>query len=689
MFNKILIANRGEIACRVIRTCRKLGIKTVAVFSEIDSRALHVREADEAVLLGPAKAEESYLAMEKVIAIALQYNCEAIHPGYGFLSESSDFAELVNKSGLVFIGPSALVIRSLGDKINAKVLAFNAGVPIMPGSTKIPSNFKEALAIAEEIGYPLILKLVAGGGGKGMHKVNTPEEFRSAFLASKEEGKKFFGDDRIFLEPYLHRPRHIEIQIIADHYGNIIYLGERECSIQRRHQKIIEETPSLAVDESRRKKLGEMACSLAREVGYTNAGTVEFLLDNNGNPYFLEVNTRLQVEHPVTEMVTSLDLVELQILVASGKPLPLTQEEVKIKGWAIEARICAEDPAKNFFPTTGIITRYALPRGKNIRVDSGIEAGSLITFYYDSLLSKVIAWGENRTEAIESLIEALNRYHIEGLVTNLDFVNAILNQPTFINGELSTYFLEENFFSNGQPKSPYPKEKIYFMVLAVALVYHNRQELIRLSLKPMVPKLGTTAEDKKCCSYIVKTGDELFEVHLSGSDETHYWKITIDEVHYEVITPEFEFYRRRLKLKINGQEHFFRLQYRENFIWAAFCGITRVFEIYHPKEWQYFKYMPVPKRPKRKNILFCPMPGQVLEILVKKGDRVFRGQSLLSIESMKMVTFIDSPRDGIIEEVLVYPGQAVDTEDRLIIFKMDYQDKGLSITNVDNFDITF
>ena len=684
MFKKILIANRGEIACRIIRTCKKVGIKTVAVFSEIDARSLYVREADEAVLLGPAKAEESYLAKEKILTAALQYHCEAIHPGYGFLAENSAFAELVTKAGLIFIGPSASVISALGDKVNAKTLALKAGLPILPGSIKIPLDLNEALSIAEEIGYPLFLKPAAGGGGKGMRKINTPEELRSSFWVAKEEAKKSFGDDRIFLEPCLYRPRHIEIQIIADHYGNIVYLGERECSVQRRHQKIIEESPSLVIDENQRKNLGEMACALAREVSYTNAGTVEFLLDGDGKPYFLEVNTRLQVEHPVTEMVTGLDLVELQILVAAGNPIPFSQKEVTIKGWSIEARICAEDPAKNFLPTTGIITRYALPRGENIRVDSGIEAGSSITFYYDSLLAKVISWGKNRKEAIESLVEALNRYHIEGLVTNLDFVNAILNHPDFIDGKLSTDFIMENF-PNGRSTTLPPKEKIHFMILAVTLVYHNRQNLVWESLKPMRPQVGTTAEEKKWHDYVVKVGDEFFPVRVFGGDGTNYWNITIADTPYEVITPNFEFYRRRLKLKINGEEHFFRLQYRENFIWAAFCGITQTFEIYTPREWEYLKYMPAGKRVERKNILFCPMPGQVVEILVKKGDRVFRGQSLLSIESMKMVTFIDSPLDGIIEDVLVHPGQAVNTEDRLIIFKLDYLNKSNS-TGDNNFD---
>ncbi|MDO8720636.1 MAG: acetyl-CoA carboxylase biotin carboxylase subunit, partial [Syntrophales bacterium] len=583
MFEKVLIANRGEIAIRIIQTCKRMGIRTVAVFSEADFRSLHVREADEAACIGAAKAETSYLSKEKIIDVALKHNCQAIHPGYGFLSESSEFAEMVSKAGPVFVGPSSAAIATLGDKVASKVLAVKAGLPVIPGYSRPILDLSEVLAIAEEIGYPVLLKPAAGGGGRGMRIVANREAFSSALKTCREETRKAFGDDTVFLERYIPNPRHVEIQVIADHYGNIIHLGERECSIQRRYQKIIEETPSPAVDDSLRQRLGKMACDLAREAGYSNAGTVEFILDQEGNVFFIEMNTRLQVEHPITEMVTSLDLVELQLRVAAGEPLPLRQEEVSARGWAIEARICAEDPLRGFLPTTGIISRYTAPRGRHIRVDSGIEAGSTVGIYYDSLLAKVAAWGETREEARRSLVHALNGYHIEGVVANLEFANAVLNHPSFIAGSLSTDFIEEHF-EDGQINIPPSQEHLQYMMIAATLVYHNRANLVRGSLKPMVAQVGGTPSEKPCYHYMVRAENDIFDVRLYGEQVPCTWAIRVNEKQYQVVTPEFEFYRRRLKLKINGESHLFRLQYRGNFIWSAFCGITRTFEIYSPLE---------------------------------------------------------------------------------------------------------
>ncbi len=481
MFTKILIANRGEIAVRIIKTCKKLNIRTVAVFSDIDSRSLHVREADEAVYIGPSPSESSYLVKEEIIAAALDTNCQAIHPGYGFLSENAELAQMTQTAGLTFIGPSPEVITTLGDKIASKLVAEKAGVPVVPGHAQPILDADEAASIAETIGYPILLKPAAGGGGRGMRIVHKPEELKAALKAGQEETRKAFGDERLFVERYIINPRHIEIQIIADNFGRVISLGERECSIQRRYQKVIEESPSLALNQAQRKEMNQKACSLAQEAGYTNAGTVEFILDQNGDFFFLEMNTRLQVEHPVTELVTSLDLVELQLKVAAGEQLPMSQEDIKINGWAIEARICAEDSSSNFLPSTGLITRYAAPRGKNVRIDSGVTAGSMVSVYYDSMLAKTICHGDTREDARKTLIHALNRYHIEGVRTNINFSNAILNHPAFIDGQLNTAFID-NHFDNGLAKLPPHEEHLEQMVTASTMVYQSRPNLVTQQL---------------------------------------------------------------------------------------------------------------------------------------------------------------------------------------------------------------
>ncbi len=667
MFEKILIANRGEIAIRIIRTCRKLNVKTVAVYSDIDARSLHVREADEAVHIGPSPSPSSYLVHEKIINAALAKGCQAVHPGYGFLSENAAFAAAVVKVGLVFIGPSSQVIAELGDKISAKNIAMKAGVPVVLGHNLPIVDIEEIRSLAAEIGYPILLKPAAGGGGRGMRMVATPSDLESALQSAQDETRKAFGDDRIFLERFIVSPRHIEIQIIADQHGNVISLGERECSIQRRYQKVIEESPSLAVDATLRSRMGEMACALAREAGYSNAGTVEFIMDDRKNFFFMEMNTRLQVEHPVTEMVTSLDLVELQLRVAAGEPLPISQEDVSIKGWSIEARICAEDSARNFLPSTGLITRYSNLRGRNIRLDSGVEAGSFISVYYDSLLSKVISWGETREKARTTLINALNRYHVEGVTTNLDFANSILNHPAFIKGELSTGFIDE-CFEDGEAKIDPPMGQLEAMVLASTTVYHNRKNLVRESLKPMAAKVGLSHKSAQLYRYVVKGNKNIFDVELQGQLSSPDWRVRVNGTEHAVVVPVFEFYRRRLKLSIDGVDQYFRLQYRQNFIWCAHCGISRILEIYTPREWELAQYMPKEKKGASVNVLLSPLPGMVVSILVNKGDRVYRGQDLVVIESMKMECGVSSPCDGVVENVAATIGKAVETDEVLITF---------------------
>lgn len=443
MFNKILIANRGEIAIRIMRACREMGIATVAVYSEADRTAQHVRYADEAYLLGPAPAIESYLVMEKIIEAAKASHAEAIHPGYGFLAENSVFAQQVKKNGLVFIGPEPETIRLLGDKMTARETMIKAGVPIVPGVKNAISSVVEAQKIADEIGYPILLKAAAGGGGKGMRIIRTADDMNQLFKMARSEAKSAFGDDRIYIEKYLEKPRHIEIQIIADQHGNVVHLGERECSIQRRHQKVIEESPSPIVDPVMRRRMGGTAVKAAVAANYVNAGTVEFLVDQNKNFYFLEVNTRLQVEHPVTEMVTGIDLAKEQIRIAAGERLGFSQDEIEWRGSAIECRIYAEDPENNFLPSIGKIQSYREPNGIGIRVDSGLAKGDTVSMYYDPLISKLITWGRDRNEAIQRMLRALDEYVISGVQTVMPFHKQVMNHPDFIEGNISTHFIDE------------------------------------------------------------------------------------------------------------------------------------------------------------------------------------------------------------------------------------------------------
>jgi propionyl-CoA carboxylase alpha chain len=668
VFGKILIANRGEIALRIIRTCRRLGVKTVAVYSESDLRSPHVQEADERFFIGEARARDSYLDREKILCAALERSCQAIHPGYGFLSENAHFAKMVADAGIVFIGPPAGAIATLGDKMASKELAARAGVPVVPAQN-VPASDPETLKrIAEQIDYPVLVKPAAGGGGRGLRIVTGPAELPSALRESREETRKSFGEDRVFLERYISKARHIEVQILADSRGNIIHLGERECSVQRRYQKVIEETPSTAVNESTRAEMGRVACALAREAGYANAGTVEFILDRTGKFYFLEMNTRLQVEHPVTEMVTGLDLVELQLRIAAGEELPLTQEQVASRGWAMEARVCAEDPFRGFLPTTGIITSYSVPRGRDIRVDSGIQAGSVVTIFYDSLLAKVAAWGPTREAAASSLGRALNGCHIEGVVTNVDFCNAVIHHPAFRSGDLSTDFLKDHF-TNGISDASEPIEFLHHMVIAGGLVLHTRRALVRESLKSMSPPIGAGRLPPYSTEYVASVDSHVFRLRMDGDQVSRVWRITVDDRGYEVLTPQFEYHRRRLLLKINGVSHMFRLQYQDHHIRCSYNGLVKSIEVYTPREWELAPYMLRAKKEARDDVLKCPMPGLITAIHVEEGVDVCRGQELIRMESMKMETAIASPVDGRVEAVLVKPGEAVEADQILMKFR--------------------
>lgn len=442
MIKKVLIANRGEIAVRIIRACREMGIETVAVYSEADREALHTKLADEAICIGPEASSESYLSMDRILSATIVSGANAIHPGFGFLSENSKFAELCEQCNITFIGPSSKVIASLGNKQEARNTMIAAGVPVIPGSKEPIYDAKTGAEIAKEIGYPVIVKAALGGGGKGMRVAQTPEEFEQSFQTAQKETQMAFGDNTMYIEHFVEHPRHIEFQILADSYGNVVHLGERDCSIQRNHQKLIEESPSIALSEELRRKMGEAAVKAAKAAGYVNAGTIEFLLEKSGNFYFMEMNTRIQVEHPVTEWVTGIDLVKEQIRIASGKKLSFTQDEVKLTGHAIECRINAENPAKGFRPSPGTITDMYLPGGKGIRIDSAIYSGYTIPPYYDSMVAKLIVWAKNRNEAILKMRSALGEVIIEGIDTNVDYQYDILNHPDYIDGNIDIEFIE-------------------------------------------------------------------------------------------------------------------------------------------------------------------------------------------------------------------------------------------------------
>ncbi len=471
MFEKILIANRGEIAVRVIRACREMGIDPVAVFSEADRKSLHLRLAEEAYPIGPPPSSSSYLVMEKLVQVAKKSGAEAIHPGYGFLAENANFAEMVESEGLTFIGPPPEAIRLLGDKLKARQTMVEAGLPIVPGTPGGVSSTKEVKSFIDQFGLPVLIKAACGGGGKGMRIIRDEAEIESSLRDASSESEAHFGDGTVYLEKYLQRPRHIEIQILADKHGNVIYLGERECSIQRRHQKVIEESPSPIVDEKMRRAMGESAVEAATAAGYVNAGTVEFLVDKDKKFYFLEVNTRLQVEHPVTEMVTGLDLVKQQIVIAAGERLQHSQEEIKLNGAAIECRIYAEDPQNDFLPSTGVIRSYREPSGPGVRVDSGVYGGFEVPVYYDPLISKLITWGRDRQEAIARMRRALDEYVITGIATTVPFHRQVLDHPEFLSGEFSTHFIDEQYRASAGAYDGFPRS--LKEIAALAAVWHD------------------------------------------------------------------------------------------------------------------------------------------------------------------------------------------------------------------------
>ncbi|AEG48455.1 Propionyl-CoA carboxylase [Sphingobium chlorophenolicum L-1] len=647
---KILIANRGEIACRVIRTARKMGIKTVAVYSDADARAPHVLMADEAVHIGPSPAAQSYLIAEKIIQACKDTGADAVHPGYGFLSERESFRKALDAEGIIFVGPPANAIAAMGDKIESKKLAKAAGVNVVPGFVGVIEDTEHAVRISNEIGYPVMMKASAGGGGKGMRLAYSEQDVREGFEATKREGLNSFGDDRVFIEKFIESPRHIEIQILGDQHGNILYLNERECSIQRRHQKVVEEAPSPFVSPEMRKKMGEQCVALARAVGYFSAGTVELIVsgaDKTGDGfYFLEMNTRLQVEHPVTEEITGLDLVEQMIRVANGEELSFRQEDVKINGWSIENRVYAEDPYRGFLPSTGRLIRYNPPEAVDgVRVDDGVVEGGEVSMFYDPMIAKLITWAPTRLEAIDKQIAALDQFEIEGPGHNIDFVSALMQHERFRSGNITTGFIAEEYPEGftGAPASETLLKRLSAIGAFAAMAQADRARRIEGQLgKRLAPPTG----------WQVKIGDAIHDVEINGDD------VTVDGEAIELAleyTPgdrliEAEFGEEQLAVKI--------APVRSGFVLTAH-GASHKLRILPAHAAVHAKHMIEKIPPDLSRFLICPMPGLLVALNVKEGDKVEIGQPLAVIEAMKMENILRAQKAGVVKSVSAAQGESL------------------------------
>jgi len=660
-FDKILIANRGEIARRVMRSAREMGIASAAIYSDADARAPHVAEADEAVRVGPAPSAESYLAIERILEAARAVRADAIHPGYGFLAENARFAERCAQAGLAFIGPPAQAIRKMGNKAEAKAILAAAGVPVIPGVSGEGKSDAQLAAAAREIGYPILVKAAAGGGGKGMRVVTDEKDLADALAAARREASAAFGDDALLLERYFDAPRHVEIQIFGDARGQLVHCFERECSIQRRFQKIVEEAPSPAVGDHLRHEMGAAAVAAGKAIGYVGAGTVEFLLDAKGDFYFLEVNTRLQVEHPVTEAVTGLDLVRWQIQLAQGEPLPLAQDELTLEGHAIEARLYAEDPARDFLPATGRIALWAPPALPGVRVDSGVAAGSEIGIHYDPLLAKIIASGESRGEATRRLIGALRALGVGGVTTNRDFLIAVLEHPAFAAGELDTHFVDRHLPPAKRTAARDPEaERLH--AIAAALAAHERRRGTG-PLPPGIPsgwrnnrwraqevayRLGVDPELESIELHYVATGPGCFEVELAGERS----QVAIVECAEGLLDLEVDGVRRRLRVAVDGDRSFVH----------GPLGSSELSEI--PR-------FPPTGAAELVGGCLAPMPGVVREVRVAPGDRVEEGSVLLVLEAMKMEHRLVAYAAGVVVELRVEVGQMVDPDAVLVVLEAE------------------
>ena len=665
MFNKILIANRGEIACRVIKTAKQMGIKTVAVFSDADRNALHVQMADEAVNIGPPPANQSYIDIEKVISAVKKTNAQAVHPGYGFLSENAKFAKSLSDIGVTFIGPPENAIESMGDKITSKKIAQEAGVNTVPGYMGVIKDEDEALSISEKIGYPVMIKASAGGGGKGMRIAWNDSEVKEGFQSSKNEAASSFGDDRIFIEKFVTQPRHIEIQVLADTMGNCIYLGERECSIQRRNQKVVEEAPSSFLDEKTRRKMGEQACNLAKAVGYSSAGTVEFIVDKDKNFYFLEMNTRLQVEHPVTELITGIDLVEQMILVAAGKPLSITQKDIKLTGWAIESRLYAEDPYRNFLPSIGRLTRYRPPaeikdKHSIVRNDTGVYEGGEISMYYDPMIAKLCTWAPDRAKAIEQMRIALDRFEVEGIGHNLPFLSAVMDHKKFISGKITTAFIAEEY-SEGFNGVDLNDDEIKDLA-ACAAAMNRVAEIRRTKISGRMDNHERRVGD----DWVVQIAGKVFLLNVLADtaganvifeDETSI-RISGDWLPGKKLA-NMTAGDKNLVIKINKITGGFRMRTR---------GADLKVLVRTPRQAELSKHMQEKLPPDTSKMLLCPMPGLIVKIDVEIGQEVQEGQPLCTVEAMKMENILRAERKGVVAKINSSVGDSLAVDDIILEF---------------------
>ncbi len=647
---KILIANRGEIACRVIRTAKKMGIATVAVYSDADARSPHVELADEAVHIGPAPAAESYLLADKIIAACKATGADAVHPGYGFLSERESFARALAKEKIAFIGPPPEAIAAMGDKIESKKLALKAGVSVVPGHVGEIDDTEHAVKIAGEIGYPVMMKASAGGGGKGMRLAWSEQDVREGFEATKREGLASFGDDRVFIEKFIEQPRHIEIQLIGDQHGSIVYLGERECSIQRRHQKVVEEAPSPFVDPAMRKAMGEQAVALAAAVGYYSAGTVELIVGADKSFYFLEMNTRLQVEHPVTEEITGIDLVEQMIRVAAGEKLPFKQDDIVLNGWAIEARVYAEDPYRGFLPSTGRLVRYDPPEEERsdervIRVDDGVREGLDVSMFYDPMIAKLITWAPTREGAIDAQICALDRFELAGLGNNVDFLSALMQHPRFRSGAITTNFIAEEYPDgfNGAPASADLKRGLAAIAAFVGCAYSDRARLVDGQLNgPLEPP----------SRWQIRIGGSDHDVALDGDD------LTVDGTPL-VLEAIYSPGDRAILAQVDGEEIFVRIANHRTGFQLTTRGASHFARVLPAHIAPLARHMIEKVPPDLSKFLLCPMPGLLMQLHVGEGDKVEAGQPLAMVEAMKMENILRAEKAAVVKRVNAVAGDSL------------------------------